>query len=384
MRFKRIVGVIGLCLCASGCRLAADVTHNMVFETCLLANDVKAKVYYPALARSAWTCYLADHPGLADSPDFARGFKLGYADYLENGGDGSGRALPPMRYWKIRNETPEGRAATQQWLAGFRQGQAAARTGGKREMVVVPIDAAPPPPPNVPPSAGPPLAPPTAPATPPITPPPPTAGEELPRPQALPPTSFYQTDGDQKPAKPAETPRPAATSQPAAPSAPSPAPSRPNTSASAAPADPDLPRIITGGAAKDGTGGTPSPLPNISSGNKTAPPTPAPGNGARGEAAPPTPAQLQKIASRVQRIEALKSEKTPRDPEPHYQVGMVALRAGATAEALRWFNTALQEDPNHAPTHRALKEYYESVGDFRRAAEHRVLAEMHAQDRTNP
>jgi len=67
--------------------------------------------------------------------------------------------------------------------------------------------------------------------------------------------------------------------------------------------------------------------------------------------------------------------KTPRDPEPLYQVGIIAMRAGATEEGLRWLHKALVEDPHHIPSHKALMEYYQSVGDFHRAAEHRVMAE---------
>ncbi len=90
--------------------------------------------------------------------------------------------------------------------------------------------------------------------------------------------------------------------------------------------------------------------------------------------------QLQKIAKNVQRNEDTKRRNTPRDPEQHYRVGMIAMQAGATKEGLRWLNSALAEDPTHAPTHKALMEYYQSTGDVRRAAEHRALAEKYAKD----
>jgi Tfp pilus assembly protein PilF len=57
-----------------------------------------------------------------------------------------------------------------------------------------------------------------------------------------------------------------------------------------------------------------------------------------------------------------------------YQVGMVALRAGAVEEALGWLYAALREDPDHAPSHKALMEHYQKTGDFARAAEHRAKA----------
>jgi hypothetical protein len=180
MRPQGIAGVIVLCVCASGCRLASDITHNLVFETCLFVDEVKGKVYYRMLARSAWKAYRNEHPEWTDSADFAKGFKLGYADYLENG-DGSSHPLPPLRYWKVRYETHEGRAATVAWLEGFQAGTAAAKASGYRELIVVPVgtsslppDGGPPPPPNAPPLD-------SAPATLPSPP-----GEELPAPRSLP------------------------------------------------------------------------------------------------------------------------------------------------------------------------------------------------------
>jgi tetratricopeptide (TPR) repeat protein len=94
--------------------------------------------------------------------------------------------------------------------------------------------------------------------------------------------------------------------------------------------------------------------------------------------------ELQKERARLQAIEddikqirmisTVQMQMAPHDPELHYQVGMISLRAKAVPEALRWFHSALKEDPNHAPTHKALMEYYESIGDFGRAREHRLKA----------
>jgi tetratricopeptide (TPR) repeat protein len=76
----------------------------------------------------------------------------------------------------------------------------------------------------------------------------------------------------------------------------------------------------------------------------------------------------------IRQISTVRMQQAPHDPELHYQVGMIALRAKAIPEALRWFHSALREDPNHAPTHKALMEYYESQGEFGRAREHRLKA----------
>jgi hypothetical protein len=184
MRPQRIVGAIVLGLCLSGCQLTSDITHNVVFETCLCTSETTGKIYYRMLACSAYNEYLAGHPDCANSKDFAKGFKLGYADYLENGDCCTAHALPPLRYWKIHYETPEGRAATLAWLQGFREGAAAAKASGFRNFVIVPVG-----PSNAPADAAPPMPPPNAPplGVGPVLPAlPPT--EELPVPNTLPTT----------------------------------------------------------------------------------------------------------------------------------------------------------------------------------------------------
>lgn len=88
-------------------------------------------------------------------------------------------------------------------------------------------------------------------------------------------------------------------------------------------------------------------------------------------------ARLQTIENDIQLIQQLSTvrmQQTPHDPELHYQAGIISQRAGSAQEALRWFQSALREDPNHAPTHKALAEYYDSIGDYGRAREHRQKA----------
>ena len=52
--------------------------------------------------------------------------------------------------------------------------------------------------------------------------------------------------------------------------------------------------------------------------------------------------------------------------------GLIFLQTGQAKEGLRWLNSALQEDPGYRPTHQALMEYYESIGDEEQAAWHRA------------
>jgi predicted Zn-dependent protease len=77
----------------------------------------------------------------------------------------------------------------------------------------------------------------------------------------------------------------------------------------------------------------------------------------------------------VQLREAIQQvAKTPHDPEPRYKAGLILLRNDRNKDGLRWLASALVENPRHAATHRALAEYYERSGDWKRAAQHRKLA----------
>jgi len=66
----------------------------------------------------------------------------------------------------------------------------------------------------------------------------------------------------------------------------------------------------------------------------------------------------------------------PRDPAPRLEAGQIMLRNGQEREAMGWFQLALQVDPTHRPTHRALAEFWQAKGDAERAARHRQLAEQ--------
>jgi hypothetical protein len=139
MRPKLILGLIGPCLFLAGCRLAGDITDNLVFNTCLFCDECQAKSYYRHLAAVAWADFQTDNPEHADSVDFANGFKQSFADYLDAGEDYCLPSLPPQKYWKTRYQNPEGRSAIELWFAGFRAGVAAAKASGYRDFVVIPI-----------------------------------------------------------------------------------------------------------------------------------------------------------------------------------------------------------------------------------------------------
>jgi tetratricopeptide (TPR) repeat protein len=100
-------------------------------------------------------------------------------------------------------------------------------------------------------------------------------------------------------------------------------------------------------------------------------------NGKKAEAAKQQEA-LRQVEDDVRRITDLlkgRLQTTPNDPAVYYEVAMIALRAGLTKEAHRWLLSALQVDPNHAPTHRTLAVYYQETGSPILAARHRAIAQ---------
>ena len=64
----------------------------------------------------------------------------------------------------------------------------------------------------------------------------------------------------------------------------------------------------------------------------------------------------------------------PRDPEHRREMGELFLRNGRDAEGLRWLESALRQDPDHAPTHATLAAHYEKAGRPDLAAGHRSAA----------
>jgi tetratricopeptide (TPR) repeat protein len=85
--------------------------------------------------------------------------------------------------------------------------------------------------------------------------------------------------------------------------------------------------------------------------------------------------QVRADMERIQEIAGRLMQQTPHSAALHCEVGLISLRAGALAEGKRWLHSALQEDPQYAPAHRALATLYEHTGEPALAAHHRRLAE---------
>jgi tetratricopeptide (TPR) repeat protein len=77
-------------------------------------------------------------------------------------------------------------------------------------------------------------------------------------------------------------------------------------------------------------------------------------------------ADLQRVADLARAIAA-----APADPDLRREMGELFLRNGRETEGLRWLGSALREQPDHAPTHETLAEYYDRTGRPDLAAHHR-------------
>ncbi len=89
-------------------------------------------------------------------------------------------------------------------------------------------------------------------------------------------------------------------------------------------------------------------------------------------------AVADRLAADFERITQLIAgplQSRPQDPEVHHEIAQIALRAGQVREALRWFQSALEVDPDHGPTHRALANLYRDLENPILAARHRALAQ---------
>jgi tetratricopeptide (TPR) repeat protein len=96
--------------------------------------------------------------------------------------------------------------------------------------------------------------------------------------------------------------------------------------------------------------------------------------------------QMKEAKVVEQQVEYLKSEEMKVDrlmaklateknsASVRYEIGLIYLRNKLERQALRWFASALQDDPNHVPTHEVLADYYEGRGNGQLAALHRLHA----------
>jgi hypothetical protein len=153
MRWSGIAVAWVLCAAVTGCVSTGAASGEYNF----LANSFRNLGEWPVLgtvecrrslrdcarAKEAWRATQAACPGQRYSRDYACGFKAGFCDYLDAGGDGQPPAVPPFRYRLAGYDSPAGHQAIEDWYAGFRHGAFVARASGLRELSVTPLSAPP-------------------------------------------------------------------------------------------------------------------------------------------------------------------------------------------------------------------------------------------------
>src|SRR5262245_29130793 len=118
----RLLLVLGPC--SSGCTVAWDVARTTTVEPVHYATNIehgKICVHAHQAAKKAWQ---EIEGSKAFGKDYEIGFKDGFADYLQYGGNGEPPSIPPRCYWK--EDSIPGRQAGLEWSAGFRHGASVA------------------------------------------------------------------------------------------------------------------------------------------------------------------------------------------------------------------------------------------------------------------
>ncbi len=84
-----------------------------------------------------------------------------------------------------------------------------------------------------------------------------------------------------------------------------------------------------------------------------------------------TPSEIKEAEERWRRCEAdlrrvgelaRMIARSPQDPDLRCEIGELFLRNGRIIEGIRWLESALRVQPDHAPTHKVLAAYYERTG----------------------
>jgi hypothetical protein len=144
MRRHSVLLALALVTGAAGCSsFLATGARNLIELPIQSCDEVKLKARSRRRAEEAWEEVRKSMPDECWAKDYARGFKDGYADYLDYGGNGEPPATPPFAYRLRRYQTPQGLRDIEEWYAGFRHGSAVARTSGYRETNVIPLSSPP-------------------------------------------------------------------------------------------------------------------------------------------------------------------------------------------------------------------------------------------------
>jgi len=141
MQTKLVLLTIGLCVLLSGCTVYENSFRNLWQQSIDRLDECSDDKRNMDLAEIGWHHLVENHPDKQYSSHYEQGFKCGFADYLDSGGNGNPPPGPPWKKVNIHYETPDGYQAIQEWYAGFRDGSAAARETGYRRFIEVPLSA---------------------------------------------------------------------------------------------------------------------------------------------------------------------------------------------------------------------------------------------------
>jgi hypothetical protein len=138
MAMKRwlMIWFVGLTPLCQGCVTFANTARTLIVQPVLFSDEWDRFVScfkHRCMARDALKSYVAQ-AGEPCSSDFGEGFLDGYTRYLNKGGTGIPRPVPPRCYWRLPYRTAEGRQAVEEYFAGYRAGAAAAIASGFRHV----------------------------------------------------------------------------------------------------------------------------------------------------------------------------------------------------------------------------------------------------------
>ncbi len=142
---------ISLLLCSlalvtlDGCSMYEAVGRNAIIEPVARTNTTFSCIRDHLVAKDVWDAIQSSESDQNYSQDYAEGFKAGFADYLKEGGITIPPSMPPYRYWGRKYETLEGRAAVDDWYAGYQRGARLAHDSPCRDLATVPTMAVLPP-----------------------------------------------------------------------------------------------------------------------------------------------------------------------------------------------------------------------------------------------
>jgi hypothetical protein len=122
---------------SSGCIVVKDGGQRASVDFAESAEDARERVRDRQWAETAWKQNCAANHQRLVSPDYAQGFKDGFAEHLHSGQE----QLPhsaPARYRGVEYQTPQGYRAIEDWLDGYRCGIAVAIESGCRRWITGP------------------------------------------------------------------------------------------------------------------------------------------------------------------------------------------------------------------------------------------------------